>query len=60
MVGDKAIDVECGKNAGVKQILLISEINSEEINSLKKGGISPNFVAHNFLEAVNFIKQDFN
>lgn len=60
MVGDKAIDVECGKNAGVKQILLNSDINSEEINSLKKAGISPNFVAHNFLEAVNFIKQDFN
>lgn len=60
MVGDKASDVLCGINAGVKQILICSENNSEEINSLKKAGKSPNFVAHNFLEVVNFIKQDFN
>lgn len=60
MVGDKALDVLCGKNAGVKQILITNENNSEEINSLKKAGKSPNFVANNFLDAVNFIKQDFN
>ena len=60
MVGDKALDVLCGINAGVKTILINSETASEEINSLKKELKSPNFVADNFLDAVNFIKQDFN
>jgi len=60
MIGDKALDVLCGVNAGVKQVLLCSQDYSAEINSLKKAGKSPNFVANNFLEAVHFIKQDFN
>lgn len=60
MIGDKALDVLCGINAGIKTILINSETVSEEINSLKKELKSPNFVADNFLDAVNFIKQDFN
>lgn len=60
MIGDKSSDVLCGISAGVKSILINSESISEEINSLKKEGKTPNFVASNFLEAVNFIKQDFN
>lgn len=60
MVGDKALDVLCGINAGIKTILVNSESFEPEINSLKKEGKTPNFVAHNFLEAANFIKQDFN
>ena len=60
IIGDKALDVLCGQNAGVKQVLISSKNDSEEINSLKKAGKSPNFVAHSFLDAVNFIKHDFN
>ncbi|RJP57855.1 MAG: HAD family hydrolase [Melioribacteraceae bacterium] len=59
MIGDKSSDVLCGISAGVKSILLSSESISEEINSLKKVGKTPNFVASDFLNAVNFIKQDF-
>ena len=60
MIGDKASDVLCGINAGVKTILLNSDKSSDEINSLKKEVKSPNFVANNFLDAVNFIQQDIN
>lgn len=60
MIGDKASDVLCGINAGVKSILINSELIAEEINGLKKEGKTPNFTANNFLDAVNFIKQDFN
>ncbi len=58
-VGDKASDVECGLNAGLKSILLSSEYVDNEINILQKHGKSPNFVARNFLEAYNFIVSDF-
>ena len=55
MIGDKASDVLCGLNAGVKSILLESDYCEKEINSLKKVGKTPNFVAYNFLEAVRYI-----
>lgn len=60
MVGDKATDILCGFNAGVKSILINSQLTTDEINILKKEGKTPNFTANNFLDAVNFIKQDFN
>ncbi len=60
LIGDKAIDVVCGLNGGLKSILIKSNSFSEEINSLKKEGKTPNFVANDFLEAVDFIQQDFN
>ncbi len=58
-IGDKASDIECGLNAGVKSILLSSDYVDSEINVLQKHGKSPNFVARNFLEAYNFIVNDF-
>lgn len=60
MIGDKASDILSGLSANVKTILLDGESNSAEINILKKEGKSPNFVAHDFLEAVQYIKNDFN
>lgn len=58
-VGDKAIDVLCGFNAGVKTVLIKTDNYDEEINILINENKSPNFVAVNFLEATNFIYNDF-
>lgn len=58
LIGDRATDILCGLNAKVKSILLKSDLLSDEINSLKNEGKSPNFVANDFLDAVEFIKQD--
>lgn len=56
-VGDKAIDVECGNNAGIETILVMNGKNKEEINSLQKQDKSVNFIAKNFLDACNHILQ---
>jgi len=55
MVGDRAGDVEAGLNAGVKSILLQSEIAEEEIRNLESKNLSPLFIAKNFLDACEFI-----
>jgi D,D-heptose 1,7-bisphosphate phosphatase len=59
MVGDRASDVECGLNAGVKSILLNSDITELEISALHNKNKKPNFVAANFIEACDFIIKDF-
>jgi D,D-heptose 1,7-bisphosphate phosphatase len=59
MVGDRASDVECGFNAGVKSILLESENTDKEISALHNKNKKPNFVAANFKEACDFIIKDF-
>ncbi|MGD8779361.1 MAG: HAD family hydrolase [Ignavibacteria bacterium] len=58
-IGDKASDVECGLNAGIKAILLSSDNVDNEINLLQKHRKSPSFVAQNFMEACDFIINDF-
>jgi D,D-heptose 1,7-bisphosphate phosphatase len=58
MVGDKASDVECGVNAGVKTILLHGENIEKEISALHNLGKKPNFVAANFKDACDFILKD--
>lgn len=57
-VGDKETDIECGKNAGLKTIIIKSTLSDEEINILHKEGKSPNFVADNFIDACRFIYED--
>ncbi|PID58986.1 MAG: hypothetical protein CR986_07215 [Ignavibacteriae bacterium] len=57
-VGDKFSDILCGKNAGVKTILLKNSINEKKINQLKNSQNSPNFISSNFLDAVIFIKKN--
>lgn len=59
MVGDRAGDVEAGLNAGVKTILLQSEIAEEEIRNLESKNLSPLFIAKNFLDACEFIIKEF-
>ncbi|MBN2570867.1 MAG: HAD family hydrolase [Ignavibacteriales bacterium] len=57
-VGDKASDVECGLNAGIKTCLILRENNSGELLVLEKQKKIPNFVANNFNEIYEFIKND--
>ena len=58
-VGDRASDVMCGYNAGIKTVLIKSSNYENEINILINDNKSPNFVAANFGEATNFIYNDF-
>lgn len=55
MIGDKDIDIMCGRNAGVETILLLNGKKAEEIINLKNGEFYPNFVADNFLHACEYI-----
>jgi D-glycero-D-manno-heptose 1,7-bisphosphate phosphatase len=60
MFGDKSSDVECGINAGVKTILMISDGIEKEISTLHNLGKKPNFTAANFNEACNFVIRDLS
>ena len=60
MAGDKATDVLCGKNAGVKTILIAGEETKKELKLLKIDNIYPNFVAANFSAACKFIIDDLS
>ncbi|MEW5842046.1 MAG: HAD family hydrolase [Bacteroidota bacterium] len=60
MIGDKASDVECGLNAGVKSILLHGPSFDNEISTLHNLGKKPNFVAANFKDACDFIIKDLS
>lgn len=51
-VGDKAIDAECGRNAGVRTILVQSGIEQHEDNSLA------DWIARDFSEATEIILRD--
>ena len=55
-IGDRSVDIECGINAGVKTILLKNTLSNEEIIMLKNSKNSPNFVAANFENAVEYIE----
>lgn len=60
MFGDKSSDVECGINAGLKTVLLISESIEKEISTLHNLGKKPNFTAANFNEACDFVIKDLS
>jgi len=57
-VGDSEIDVECGKNAGTKTILINYNDSEEKINRLKSMGKTPDFYTKKFSEIYEFIKAD--
>ncbi len=59
-VGDSVSDIECGKNAGLKTILVKTGYGSESISILKKENNFPTFTAQNILEACKIIQQDFS
>ena len=60
LIGDKSSDVESGLNAGVKTILLNSDLYEKEISTLHNLGKKPNFVAANFKDACEFIINDLS
>lgn len=60
MVGDRWGDVICGLDAGVKSILLKSDILQDEISILHSRGKNPNFIAANFKDACEYIIKDLS
>ena len=59
-IGDSTSDIECGLNAGIQTILILSGYGRETLFSLQKQNKIPTFVADNFLEAGNIIINDLN
>lgn len=59
IIGDKAIDVESGFNAGIKTVLLTNTISRAEREEMENNNLIPTFVADNFEEASNFIITDY-
>jgi len=57
-IGDSVSDVQCGKNAGIKTILVRTGKGEESISILHKENNFPTFVADNLLNACNFILAD--
>jgi D-glycero-D-manno-heptose 1,7-bisphosphate phosphatase len=48
-IGDKAIDVECGRNAGVRTILVRTGYGAQETHA------GPDWIAENFAAAADLI-----
>lgn len=59
IIGDKAVDVESGKNAGIKTVLLLNTMNEKEVSEMHRKNCIPDFTAGNFEEAYNFISFDY-
>lgn len=59
LVGDSVSDILCGKNAGVKTVLIGTGEGKDSLSILQKENNFPSFVAMNFLDAANFIIKDF-
>jgi len=58
-VGDSVSDIECGKNSGLKTILVKTGYGEESISILQKQNNFPTFVAKNILDACEFIQKDY-
>jgi histidinol-phosphate phosphatase family protein len=56
MVGDHPSDISFGINAGCRTIYLLTGHGKKHQNELERDGIKPNFIAKDFLEAINYIK----
>ncbi len=50
-IGDKTVDIECGKRAGLRSILVRTGHGEEELCRAK--GVVPDFIADDLLTAVN-------
>jgi D,D-heptose 1,7-bisphosphate phosphatase len=56
MIGDKILDVEAGKRIGVRTILVPEPHENEELLSKKsEWAVQPDFIAEDFVDAVNWI-----
>ncbi len=60
IIGDSTVDIEVGIELDLKSILVKTGQGRESLSILQKRNKLPSFVATNFLEACNFIKNDFN
>jgi D-glycero-D-manno-heptose 1,7-bisphosphate phosphatase len=60
LVGDSVSDIECGKNAGVKTILVKTGYGEESLSMLQKQNNFPTFVALNMSEVSKIIQKDFS
>jgi D,D-heptose 1,7-bisphosphate phosphatase len=58
-IGDSPADILCGKNAGLKTVLVKTGYGMESISILQKQNIFPSFVAENITDACNLIFEDF-
>jgi len=59
-VGDKVIDIETGKNLGIKTILVLTGYGKGELKYVApKKGITPDFVAKDLREAAEIIVNDY-
>ena len=58
-IGDMVTDIECGKNAGLKTILVETGNGKKALETLKIQNNLPSFVAQNILDSCNFIQNDF-
>lgn len=54
-IGDKLTDVEFGKNAGIKSILVMTGYGKKEARKIKEKGISPDYLAKNMVDAAIWI-----
>jgi D-glycero-D-manno-heptose 1,7-bisphosphate phosphatase len=54
MIGDKAVDVEAGFNAGTKTVLVLTGYGQSEIEKLER---KPDLIAENLLEAARLISE---
>lgn len=57
-IGDSVSDIQCGKNAGIKTILVRTGNGEESFSILQKENNFPTFVANNLTNACNFIVAD--
>ena len=55
MIGDQDSDIECGKNAGVKTLLILNKHSSS-----KRGFISPDYSINKLSESINIILKNEN
>ncbi|MCH8171609.1 MAG: HAD family hydrolase [Bacteroidetes bacterium] len=58
-IGDMVTDIECGKNAGLKTILVKTGNGKKSLDVLKIQNNLPSFVAQNIFDSCNFIQNDF-
>jgi D,D-heptose 1,7-bisphosphate phosphatase len=54
-IGDSPADILCGKNAGLKTVLVKTGYGTDSISILQKQNIFPSFVAENITDACKFI-----
>jgi D,D-heptose 1,7-bisphosphate phosphatase len=58
-VGDNVSDIECGKNAGLRTILVKTGKGVESLSILQKDNNFPSFVAENLFHAFEFIIAEY-